>query len=109
MHGYKWPINCRGKGPQDLNTFVQNLGHRIVVYDGRPTAPFSALTLTPPVLATLGCHRGLPGERPGQFQYLHSVATDSQGSVYAAEVSFINIGPLFFLLICRLEKLLVPF
>jgi DNA-binding beta-propeller fold protein YncE len=80
----------RGAGPRQLDTFVPNLGHRIVVYDGRATAPFSPVTLTPPVLATLG--GGLPGERPQQFSYLHSLATDSRGAVYAAEVSFINIG-----------------
>ena len=28
-----------------------------------------------------------PGERPGQFNWLHSVAVDSEGSVYAAEVN----------------------
>ena len=127
----------RGAGPQHLSTFVPNLGHRIVVLDGREGAEFSLVSLTPPVLAALGedkvrtalhhHHRRhqhkhhhhhyltpacrynpepvlmasltllavsqvTPGERPTQFNYLHSVATDSQGSVYAAEVSWTNVG-----------------
>jgi hypothetical protein len=82
----------RGAGPQHLKTFVPDIGHRIVVYDGRESAEFSTVTLTPPVLAVLGEAKSTPGERPTQFNYLHSVATDSTGAVYAAEVSWINIG-----------------
>ena len=82
----------RGDGPQHLTTFVQNIGHRIVVYDGRESAEFSTTTLTPPVLGELGEAGSTPGENPQQFNYLHSVATDSAGSVYAAEVSWTNIG-----------------
>ena len=44
----------RGAGPQHLSTFVPNLGHRIVVLDGREGAEFSLVSLTPPVLAALG-------------------------------------------------------
>ena len=82
----------RGAGPKDLKTFVQDIGHRIVVYDGRENAEFSTITLTPPVLGVLGKPGSTPGEKPHQFNYLHSVATDSAGAVYAAEVSWINIG-----------------
>ena len=71
---------------------MKDIGHRIVVYDGRESAPFSTITLTPPVLAELGEPGSTPGENPQQFNYLHSVATDSAGSVYAAEVSWINVG-----------------
>ena len=80
----------RGAGPKHLDTFVENIGHRIVVYDGTEAAEFSTVSLTPPVLAKLGESR--LGEHPAQFNYLHSVATDSRGAVYAAEVSWTNIG-----------------
>lgn len=82
----------RGKGPQHLSTFVPNIGNRIVVYNGAETAEFSSISLTPPVIAKLGEDTITPGERPTQFNYLHSVATDSAGAVYAAEVSYINVG-----------------
>ena len=82
----------RGAGPKHLATFVKNIGHRIVVYDGLESAEFSSTTLTPPVLGVLGAPDSTPGENPHQFNYLHSVATDSTGAVYAAEVSWINVG-----------------
>ena len=82
----------RGAGPKHLTTFVKNIGHRIVVYDGHENAEFSSITLTPPVLGELGAPDSTPGENPHQFNYLHSVATDSTGAVYAAEVSWINVG-----------------
>ena len=34
------------------------------------------------------------GENPSQFCYLHSLAVDSHGDVYAAEVSFVEVGRL---------------
>ena len=35
----------------------------------------------------------LPGERPDQFlASLHSIAVNSKGDIYAAEVSFVNDG-----------------
>ena len=34
----------------------------------------------------------LPGEAPDQFNWLHSVAVDSHGDVYAAEVSYVEVG-----------------
>lgn len=82
----------RGAGPKNLSSFVKDIGHRIVVYDGRENAEFSTITLTPPVLGELGEPGSTPGENPHQFNYLHSVATDSVGAVYAAEVSWINVG-----------------
>ena len=33
-----------------------------------------------------------PGENPGQFNWLHSIAIDSKGDFYAAEVSFCECG-----------------
>ena len=32
------------------------------------------------------------GEGPDQFNWLHSVSVDSEGSVYAAEVSYVEVG-----------------
>ena len=33
-----------------------------------------------------------PGEEPDQFTFLHSIATDSRGNLFAAEVSYTEIG-----------------
>lgn len=41
-------------------------------------------------VATVGAPT--PGEGPEQFNWLHSVAVDSVGDLYAAEVSFCNCG-----------------
>jgi hypothetical protein len=82
----------RGAGPAELDSFVPNLGHRVVVYDGSSDAPFSPTALTPPAHVALG--GPTPGEQAGHFNYLHSLATDSTGAVYCAEVSFTNTGAL---------------
>ena len=34
----------------------------------------------------------VPGERPHQFNWLHSIAFNSKGDLYAAEVSFCECG-----------------
>jgi DNA-binding beta-propeller fold protein YncE len=90
-----WPVHkavavCAGKGddtsvyvaeqgPPPVQRGVPGLGHRIGIYDreGRRITRFGA---------------ALPGEGPDQFNWLHSVAVDSEGSVYAAEVSYVEVG-----------------
>ena len=34
----------------------------------------------------------LPGEAPAQFLWPHSIATDSRGDIYVAEVSYVEVG-----------------
>ena len=34
----------------------------------------------------------MPGEEPDQFLWPHGIAVDSQGSVYVAEVSYVEVG-----------------
>jgi DNA-binding beta-propeller fold protein YncE len=67
------------QGPPPVQRGVPGLGHRIGIYDreGRRVTRFGA---------------ELPGEGPEQFNWLHSVAVDSEGSVYAAEVSYVEVG-----------------
>jgi len=72
----------KGNGYGDLDSWTPNIGQRILVYktsaDGRER------------VTSLGAPT--PGERPDQFNYLHSVAVNSLGDVYAAEVSFCECG-----------------
>lgn len=70
----------RGDGMQHLDTWTKRIGHRIAWYTADTTEKHG--------------HIGAdtPGERPDQFNWLHSVAIDSEGSVYAAEVSFCECG-----------------
>ncbi len=58
---------------------VPNLGHRVSIYDraGKLQARFGA---------------SLPGEAPDQFLWPHSIAVDSHGDVYVAEVSYTEVG-----------------
>ncbi len=67
------------QGPPPVQTGVPNLGHRVTIYtaEGEMVTRFGA---------------ALPGEGPDQFLWPHSVAVDSQGSVYVAEVSYIEVG-----------------
>ncbi|WP_241845207.1 peptidyl-alpha-hydroxyglycine alpha-amidating lyase family protein [Streptomyces silvensis] len=67
------------QGPPPVQYGVPGLGHKIQIYDraGRRVTGFGA---------------DLPGEGPDQFNWLHSVAVDSEGSVYAAEVSYVEVG-----------------
>eukprot|EP00039_Didymoeca_costata_P020651 m.342016 g.342016 ORF g.342016 m.342016 type:complete len:367 (-) comp20819_c0_seq1:98-1198(-) len=73
----------KGEGYQisELKTWTPNIGHRIGVYTPEGKR-----------VATLGASR--PGERPDQFNWLHSVAVNSKGDIYAAEVSFCECGRL---------------
>ncbi|MFW6174371.1 MAG: peptidyl-alpha-hydroxyglycine alpha-amidating lyase family protein [Chloroflexota bacterium] len=67
------------QGPPPVQNNVPNIGHKIQVYDreGNRITRFGA---------------PLPGEQPDQFNWLHSVAVDSRGDVYAAEVSYVEVG-----------------
>ncbi|EPH46064.1 putative Peptidyl-glycine alpha-amidating monooxygenase [Streptomyces aurantiacus JA 4570] len=89
-HAHKAVAACTGRGadtnvyvaeqgPPPVQRGVPGLGHRIQVYDreGRFVTRFGA---------------DLPGEAPDRFNWPHSVAVDSEGSVYAAEVSYTEEG-----------------
>ena len=67
------------QGPPPVQHGVRNVGHKIQIYtrDGQRVTKFGAQ---------------LPGEGPDQFNWLHSVSVDSEGSVYAAEVSYVEVG-----------------
>jgi DNA-binding beta-propeller fold protein YncE len=67
------------QGPPPVQFGVANLGHKIGIYDGDGD-----------VIQKIGAD--LPGERPDQFNWLHSVAVDSRGNIYAAEVSYVEVG-----------------
>lgn len=71
----------KGEGYQisQLQTWTRNIGHKIGVYTADGTR-----------LRHIGSDR--PGERPEQFNWLHGVAIDSKGDLYAAEVSFCECG-----------------
>ncbi len=67
------------QGPPPVQYGVRNVGHKIQIYDrnGVRVTKFGA---------------ELPGEHPDQFNWLHSLCVDSEGSVYAAEVSYVEVG-----------------
>ncbi len=67
------------QGPPPVQRGVENIGHKIQIYDrdGEVITKFGA---------------ALPGERPDQFNWLHSVSVDSRGDIYAAEVSYVEVG-----------------
>lgn len=67
------------QGPPPVQFGVPNLGHKIQIYDRDGTR-----------LTSIGAP--LPGEHPDQFNWLHSVAVDSRGDIYAAEVSYVEVG-----------------
>lgn len=71
----------KGDGMQisQLASWTKNIGHRVGVYTsaGERITAIGAPT---------------PGERPEQFNWLHSVAVNSVGDLYAAEVSFCECG-----------------
>ena len=54
-------------------------GHRVSIYtrDGK-------------LITRIGAR--LPGEEPDQFLWPHSVAVDSEGSIYVADVSYVEVG-----------------
>ena len=67
------------QGPPPVQFGVPNLGHRVSIFNE-----------TGELINRLG--RELPGESPDQFLWPHSIATDSQGSIYVAEVSYVEVG-----------------
>ncbi|MFI6348323.1 peptidyl-alpha-hydroxyglycine alpha-amidating lyase family protein [Streptomyces sp. NPDC050560] len=75
-HGYAYVAE---QGPPPVQHGVPGIGHKIRVHDpeGREVLRFGAQ---------------LPGEAPDRFNWLHGVAVDSEGSVYAAEVSYVEVG-----------------
>ncbi|MFN8526516.1 MAG: peptidylglycine alpha-amidating monooxygenase [Chloroflexota bacterium] len=89
-HAHKAVAVCQGRG-SDTNVYVAeqgpppvqhnvpNVGHKIQIYnrDGMRQTRIGAT---------------LPGEHPDQFNWLHSVCTDSRGDIYAAEVSYVEVG-----------------
>ena len=63
-----------------LDTWSHNIGCRVSIYDvdtGQRVQTLSGPT---------------PGERPDQFISLHSIAVDSKGDIYCAEVSHVDVG-----------------
>jgi DNA-binding beta-propeller fold protein YncE len=67
------------QGPPPVQRNVPNVGHKIQIYtpEGDRLTKFGA---------------ALPGEHPDQFNWLHGLAIDSQGNVYGAEVSYVEVG-----------------
>ena len=69
-----------GDGFNALPTWTKNIGHRITFHNGATGERESKIG------------GETPGERPDQFNWLHSIAVNSLGDVYAAEVSFCECG-----------------
>ena len=67
------------QGPPAVQLGVPNLGHRVSIY--RPDGE---------LVTRIGA--ALPGEGPDQFLWPHSIATDSRGDIYVAEVSYVEVG-----------------
>ncbi len=67
------------QGPPPVQRGVPNLGHRVSIY-------------TPEGELVTRIGAALPGESPDQFLWPHSIATDSHGDVYVAEVSYVEVG-----------------
>jgi len=67
------------QGPPPVQYGVPNLGHRVSIYNrsGELLTRFGA---------------PLPGEAWDQFLWPHSIAVDSRGDVYVAEVSYTEVG-----------------
>jgi hypothetical protein len=105
---HNWPAGhrpagiCVGKGPSEgllfvaeqgnrmsfagytdwdrLDTWSPNIGCRVSILDLR----------TGEIVQRLG--GATPGEGPGHFISLHSIAVDSVGDIYCAEVSNVDVG-----------------
>lgn len=71
----------RGDGMYELQTWTKNIGHRVGIYENNNNGKIEN---------QIGGET--PGEHPGQFNWLHSIAIDSKGDFYAAEVSFCECG-----------------
>jgi hypothetical protein len=91
----------RGDGMNDLTKWTKNIGHRVGMYKyqeftktvvGSTGGASAESTKQSELVRTNTIGAPLPGERPDQFNWLHSIAIDSKGNVYAAEVSFCECG-----------------
>eukprot|EP00944_MAST-04C_sp_MAST-4C-sp1_P007906 g7906.t1 len=71
----------RGNGMYELQTWTKNIGHRVGIYHSNNNGILQS---------KIGS--ATPGEDPSQFNWLHSIAVDSKGDFYAAEVSFCECG-----------------
>jgi DNA-binding beta-propeller fold protein YncE len=67
------------QGPPPVQAGVPNVGQRVGIYN-----------LDGELINRLGT--GTAGEHPDQFLWPHAVTVDSEGSVYVAEVSFVEVG-----------------
>lgn len=67
------------QGPPPVQLGVRNLGHRVSIY-------------TPEGELVTRVGAPLPGEAPDQFLWPHSIAVDSRGDIYVAEVSYVEVG-----------------
>ncbi len=67
------------QGPPPVQHGVKNLGQRVSIFNDQGK-----------LLNRIG--NELPGEHPDQFLWPHSVAVDSQGSIYVADVSYVEVG-----------------
>lgn len=67
------------QGPPPVQKGVPNLGHRVSIFN-----------LEGKLIRRVGA--SLPGEHPDQFLWPHSVAVDSHGDIYVAEVSYVEVG-----------------
>ena len=67
------------QGPPPVQKGVPNLGHRVSIFD-----------LEGKLIRRVGA--SLPGEHPDEFLWPHSVAVDSHGDIYVAEVSYVEVG-----------------
>ena len=71
----------KGDGMNALPTWTKNIGHRVGIY-----APKGSGNLVTKIGGAVS------GESPELFNWLHSIAIDSRGDFYAAEVSFCECG-----------------
>ena len=67
------------QGPPPVQFGVPNLGHRVSIYNRQGE-----------LQTRIGSP--LPGEAPDQFLWPHSIAVDSRGDVYVADVSYTEVG-----------------
>ena len=67
------------QGPPPVQRNVPDVGQKVGIYN-----------LEGELITRIGAP--LPGEHPDQFLWPHAVAVDSEGSIYVAEVSFVEVG-----------------
>ena len=67
------------QGPPPVQKGVKNLGHSVGIWNDKGE-----------LIERLGSE--FPGEKHDQFLWPHSIAVDSKGTIYVAEVSFVEVG-----------------